>query len=74
MISLFPNLIHLDDRTVTTDQREEAQRLYRRPLVEKMITKSQNLPYCIRSLKNKVSHLLSPVPAFALNRQRNIIV
>ncbi|XP_072929360.1 leucine-rich melanocyte differentiation-associated protein-like [Epargyreus clarus] len=37
VISQFPSLQHLDDRKVTEDQREEAFRLYRRPLVERII-------------------------------------
>ncbi|KAI4458752.1 leucine-rich melanocyte differentiation-associated protein [Holotrichia oblita] len=74
MISLFPNLLHLDDRIITPDQREEAQRLYKRPIVEKMAAKTQNLPQCIRTIKNKVSNIFSPVPNFAVNRQRNTII
>lgn len=74
MISLFPHLIHLDDRTVTVDQRKEAQRLYRRSFVEKVVLNSQNLPICLRSFKTKVSNLFIPVPNFAVTRQRNIIV
>ncbi|XP_045767336.1 leucine-rich melanocyte differentiation-associated protein-like [Maniola jurtina] len=36
VISQFPSLNHLDDRKVTDDQRAEAQRLYRRPLLERL--------------------------------------
>ncbi|XP_034828536.1 leucine-rich melanocyte differentiation-associated protein-like [Maniola hyperantus] len=36
VISQFPSLDHLDDRKVTDDQRAEAQRLYRRPLLERL--------------------------------------
>lgn len=74
MISLFPNLLHLDDRIITTDQRDEAKRLYKRPMVEKMVAKTQNLPQCIRIIKNKVSNMFSPVPNFAVTRQRNTII
>lgn len=31
VLSWFPNLVHLDDRTVTDDQRKEAIRLFNRP-------------------------------------------
>lgn len=29
--------MHLDDRKVTDDQREEAERLYKRPLLERIV-------------------------------------
>ncbi|KOB76213.1 Leucine-rich repeat-containing protein [Operophtera brumata] len=38
VISQFPSLNHLDDRRVTGDQRTEAQRLYKRPLVERLVS------------------------------------
>ncbi|XP_050349208.1 leucine-rich melanocyte differentiation-associated protein-like [Nymphalis io] len=37
VISQFPSLLHLDDRKVTDDQREEAHRLYKRPLLERIV-------------------------------------
>ncbi|CAH0723954.1 unnamed protein product, partial [Brenthis ino] len=37
VISQFPSLLHLDDRRVSDDQREEAHRLYRRPLLERIV-------------------------------------
>ncbi|GJQ86288.1 hypothetical protein Trydic_g8984 [Trypoxylus dichotomus] len=74
IISLFPNLLHLDDRTITDDQREEAERLYKRPIVQKVAIKTQNFPLCFRTIKNKMTNMFSPVPNFAVNRQRNIIV
>lgn len=37
VISQFPSLVHLDDRKVTDDQREEAQRLYKRPFLERIV-------------------------------------
>ncbi|XP_023934827.1 leucine-rich melanocyte differentiation-associated protein isoform X2 [Bicyclus anynana] len=37
VISQFPSLSHLDDRKVTDDQRAEAQRLYKRPLLERLV-------------------------------------
>ncbi|XP_039750336.1 leucine-rich melanocyte differentiation-associated protein-like isoform X2 [Pararge aegeria] len=36
VISQFPSLRHLDDRAVAGDQRAEARRLYRRPLLERL--------------------------------------
>ncbi|KAM3967103.1 leucine-rich melanocyte differentiation-associated protein [Aphomia sociella] len=38
VISQFPSLNHLDDRKVTEDQRQEAQRLYKRPLLERFVS------------------------------------
>ncbi|XP_045449279.1 leucine-rich melanocyte differentiation-associated protein-like [Melitaea cinxia] len=37
VISQFPSLLHLDDRKVTDDQREESQRLYKRPFLERIV-------------------------------------
>ncbi|CAK1579093.1 unnamed protein product [Parnassius mnemosyne] len=37
VISKFPSLNHLDDRRVTEDEKAEANRLYRRPLVERIV-------------------------------------
>ncbi|CAB3235323.1 unnamed protein product [Arctia plantaginis] len=37
VISQFPSLTHLDDRRVTEDQRLEAQRLYKRPFLERIV-------------------------------------
>jgi hypothetical protein len=41
VISWLPNLEHLDDRPVTEDQREEANRLYSRPFYQTLM----NLPF-----------------------------
>jgi len=74
MISLFPTLVHLDDRAVTEHDRTEANRMYRRPLLERIAFKSPlSLPTYLRSVTDKVSELLSPVPPFA-QPQKNIIV
>lgn len=60
IISLFPNLRHLDDRTVTEDQVKEAIRLYKRPLIERVSTKTAtSLPDYIRFVSEKVSGLLA---------------
>ncbi|KAJ0177644.1 hypothetical protein K1T71_006517 [Dendrolimus kikuchii] len=40
VISQFPSLNHLDDRRVTEDQRLEAQRLYKRPFFERLVSPS----------------------------------
>ncbi|XP_028174354.1 leucine-rich melanocyte differentiation-associated protein-like isoform X1 [Ostrinia furnacalis] len=37
VISQFPTLNHLDDRKVTEDQQIEAQRLYKRPFLERLV-------------------------------------
>ncbi|CAG4933889.1 unnamed protein product [Parnassius apollo] len=37
VISKFPSLNHLDDRRVTEDEKAEAHRLYKRPLVERIV-------------------------------------
>lgn len=74
MIALFPNLIHLDDRAVTDDQRKEALRLYKRPLLERIISKTAlNMPDYLRSASEKVSGMITPVPNYAAPH-KNIIV
>ncbi|KAF5275967.1 hypothetical protein FQA39_LY00763 [Lamprigera yunnana] len=74
MISLFPTLVHLDDKAVTDDQRAEAYRLYKRPLLERIASKAPSkLPNYFRSVADKVTEILTPIP-FALTNQRNVII
>ena len=47
VISWLQNLEHLDDRSVTQDERDEALRLYKRPLLERM--QSISLPKLFQS-------------------------
>ncbi|XP_064292208.1 leucine-rich melanocyte differentiation-associated protein-like isoform X2 [Plodia interpunctella] len=62
VISQFPSLNHLDDRKVTYDQRQEAQRLYKRPLLDRLV-RSRNTgigqlvhtPVTWTSVQNKLS-------------------
>lgn len=65
VISQFPSLLHLDDRKVTDDQREEAQRLYKRPLLERIvkpnsgsITQLMTSSVTWNSMQNKIYSLL----------------
>ncbi|XP_011314897.1 leucine-rich repeat-containing protein C10orf11-like [Fopius arisanus] len=53
VISWFPRLEHLDDRTVTPEQRREAKRLFKRPLFENL---TENTPFheCITQIQNTV--------------------
>ncbi|KAK5650750.1 hypothetical protein RI129_001779 [Pyrocoelia pectoralis] len=75
MISLFPTLVHLDDRVVTDDQRAEAHRLYKRPFLERITSKtSTNLPIYLRSVTDKVSEILTPLPSLSLNLEKNLII
>lgn len=53
VISWFPRLVHLDDRIVTAEQRREAKRLFKRPLLEH-IAETAPLPGCIKQLHNKL--------------------
>lgn len=43
VICCFPNLEHLDDRPVTIDEKVEAQRLYGKPLIEKLFLITEQL-------------------------------
>ncbi|XP_031334930.1 leucine-rich melanocyte differentiation-associated protein-like isoform X1 [Photinus pyralis] len=75
MISLFPTLVHLDDKVVTDDQRAEAHRLYKRPFFERVTSKTTTtLPTYLRSVTDKVSEILTPLPTLSLNNQKNLII
>lgn len=75
MISLFPNLDHLDDRQVNVEQRQEAQRMYRRPFLERLSTKSnQVLPAYLRTVSDKLTNLFQPNAPFVATNNKNIIV
>lgn len=72
IISLFPNLIHLDDRNVTEDQRQEAERVFRRPLVEKL--SKTMFPNFIRNVTDKINDFLPNVKNNTVKRERNGII
>ena len=72
IISLFPTLVHLDDKAVTDDQRAESLRLYKRPLLERIAAKTpSNFPIYLRSVTNKVSEILTPIPSLTSNKTKN---
>lgn len=74
IISLFPNLLHLDDKVVTPDQVNEAMRLYKRPLVERMVPKSSpSIPDYLRFVSEKVAGFFAPLP-LGESKQQNFIV
>lgn len=58
VISWFPQLIHLDDRVVTPEQRSEAKRLFKRPLLDQIAGNTQ-VPECIKHLHNKMSNIFT---------------
>lgn len=43
VISRLPRLVHLDDRTITNEQRSEAKRLFKKPLCERLLEKTSML-------------------------------
>lgn len=75
VISWFPHLVHLDDRTVTPEQRQEAKRLFKRPLLENL-TEYAPLPECIKQLHNKIANIFSKptLPCKLKPRGTNFIV
>ncbi|KAJ8920375.1 hypothetical protein NQ315_005240 [Exocentrus adspersus] len=74
IISLFPDLVHLDDKIVTVEERKEAQEMYHRPLMEKFVSRtSRNLPPCLREISEKFSEIFAPTPPF-LVPQKNLII
>ncbi|XP_018321396.1 uncharacterized protein LOC108734360 [Agrilus planipennis] len=74
VISLFPNLIYLDDRGITKEQREEAQKIYNRPILERMAIKNSTaMPNCLKAITDRITALCSPVPPFAVPQKNTII-
>ncbi|KAL3277300.1 hypothetical protein HHI36_012650 [Cryptolaemus montrouzieri] len=59
MISSFPHLIHLDEKRVTSNERIEAERLYQRPLYEKLIPVANSY---LRKTTEKIGEILSSTP------------
>ncbi|XP_033217163.1 leucine-rich melanocyte differentiation-associated protein-like isoform X2 [Belonocnema kinseyi] len=55
VISWFPRLVHLDDRLITSEQRIEATRLFRRPLLEQL-SEHTPIPECIKVFHNRLSN------------------
>ncbi|CAG7731919.1 unnamed protein product [Allacma fusca] len=78
VISWLPNLQYLDDRPVTEDQREEAQRLYSRPFYQTLM----NLPFpqYLHHVQQKFKGLVDSwsakpmVPGPAPPREQNRII
>ncbi|XP_059054579.1 leucine-rich melanocyte differentiation-associated protein-like [Achroia grisella] len=77
VISQFPSLNHLDDRNVTDDQRQEAQRLYKRPLLERFVNpRSSGLGQLIHTsvtwsnVQSRLNSLLGKEP----ERNRNLLI
>ncbi|EEZ97805.1 Leucine-rich repeat-containing protein C10orf11 homolog-like Protein [Tribolium castaneum] len=66
IISLFPKLVHLDDRPVNTDQRIEAERLYRKPLVERLVMNISTPEYL-----RHITEIFTPA---AITHEKNLIV
>lgn len=74
VISWFPQLIHLDDRTVTAEQHLEAKRLYKRPFLEEF-TKKIPLPNCLKYLQNKLSTIcIKPLKSSDNSKRVNLII
>lgn len=76
IISLFPKLIHLDDRAVNAYQRQEAERIYKKPLVDRIIPNkpAHYFPEYFRTISGRLNNILTSTPQFALAKQKNTIV
>ncbi|XP_032515941.1 leucine-rich melanocyte differentiation-associated protein-like isoform X1 [Danaus plexippus] len=77
VVSQFPSLTHLDDRKVTDDQRSEAHRLYKRPLLERIIKPgSGGLSQLMSSsiTWNSVHNKLSSLWGKDRNQGRNLLI
>ncbi|XP_014616368.1 leucine-rich melanocyte differentiation-associated protein-like [Polistes fuscatus] len=56
IISWFPHLVHLDDRTITFEQCQEAKRLFKRPFLESL-SENAPLPECLKYLHKKLANM-----------------
>ncbi|CAH0553901.1 unnamed protein product [Brassicogethes aeneus] len=75
IISLFPDLKHLDDRAVTEEQKQEAQRMYQKPFVERLMQKTQTkLPTYLRNVSDRVSDFVYTAPSSFSRPEKNCIV
>ncbi|XP_041968491.1 leucine-rich melanocyte differentiation-associated protein-like [Aricia agestis] len=77
VISHFPSLTHLDDRRVTEDQRTESERLYKRPLLERIVNpKTGSIPQLlIKSVTwSSVHNKLSTILGKERREQRNLFI
>nr|CAD7574843.1 unnamed protein product [Timema californicum] len=66
VISWFDHLVHLDDQTVTNDQRLEAERLFKRPL--------GSLPPYLRNVRKGFSLLTSKYKSWFRGGSHNTVV
>ncbi|XP_039302697.1 internalin I isoform X2 [Solenopsis invicta] len=56
VLSWFPHLVHLDDRTVTKQQLLQAKKLFRRSVLEDFVA----VPECIKDMHNKIAVYPNP--------------
>ncbi|CAK1543839.1 unnamed protein product [Leptosia nina] len=74
IISQFQYLNHLDDRKVTEDQREESQRLYKRPFLQRIARPNNGLSHLMNSSVSW-SNLQSKLTSLWGNKQgRNLLI
>ncbi|XP_060526476.1 leucine-rich melanocyte differentiation-associated protein-like isoform X2 [Cylas formicarius] len=74
LISLFPKLIHLDDKLVLKEERLEAEKMFQTHLMGKIVRKTQqNLPSYLRNMSERLSDLFTSKPSFA-ETQRNFVI
>lgn len=57
VLSWFPHLVHLDDRTVTKQQLLQAKKLFRRSVLEDFVA----VPECIKDMHNKIAVYPNPL-------------
>ncbi|CAG9856741.1 unnamed protein product [Phyllotreta striolata] len=69
VISMFPKLVHLDDRSVSNDELKKSRKLYHKHIINILAEKvQQNLPDCVKGFKRK------PLEHAAKPQQKNFIV
>jgi len=72
IVSLWPQLCHLDEKAVTPAEVHAAEKLFPQSFLNQ-VGQNVEIPKFIRTFSNKVSDLISPPPSFATS-QDNLIV
>uniref|UniRef100_A0A6P7G281 Leucine-rich melanocyte differentiation-associated protein-like isoform X1 n=2 Tax=Diabrotica virgifera virgifera TaxID=50390 RepID=A0A6P7G281_DIAVI len=60
LLSLFPKLVHLDDKPVTEDERKKSRKLYQKDVLELIATKAQQtMPDYMRRMSQRMSQQMA---------------
>ncbi|XP_050293545.1 leucine-rich repeat and guanylate kinase domain-containing protein-like isoform X2 [Anthonomus grandis grandis] len=73
VISVIPNLIHLDDKKITEDERIQAKNMYPTQFVQNLFKATRaRFPHYLRRLTGRMNNYFSIVPGKKI--QRNVVI